>query len=203
MDIRKFVLMMGVGMVLTGCGDRRSRSEGYRMAKEERKAAWERQWAAEVPTELLPYWEVLDTIGDEFRRDGYGCLHEYCMYDITGDGIPELWLTSGFCEMNKMLYVYALKDSRPVKIFEAFGGHCGYYKGKNKVIREIFQGSSGELSSCEYDGMKIKENWIPYNEMNDEREKHADEPEEEEAFQALLAECVETEVLEFREVNMR
>lgn len=29
MDIRKYVLMMGVGMILMGCGAGRSRSEGF------------------------------------------------------------------------------------------------------------------------------------------------------------------------------
>lgn len=114
-----------------------------------------------MPKELVPYWEVMDTIGDKLREEGYVCDHEYCMHDITGDGIPELWITSGFCELNKKQYVYTLKDNRPVKIFEDFGGHRAYYKSKNKVFREIFMASIGALASCEYDGKEIREDWIP------------------------------------------
>lgn len=42
-----------------------------------------------------------------------------------------------------------------------------------------------------------------YNYINDEGIQHADKPEDEERFQALRAECVDTNMLEFRELILR
>lgn len=204
MDIRKCMITVLVGMAVLGCSQNRSRSEDFlaRMDKSERKAAWERKWASVLPKELLPYWEVLDTIGNELRNEGYACFHDYCMHDITGDSIPELWITRGFCENNKKLYTYKLVDDRPVKIFEDECGHGCLFKGKDKVIRESYQGSFGYLEAYEYDGNKIQiSESISYDELNDEEIQHASDENEEKRFQALRAECVEE--LEFREVKVK
>ena len=60
----------------------------------------------------------------------------YFLYDITKNGIPELWVVAGTCEADKMLYVYTYKN-RLQKIFETGAGHSAFYVGDKYVIQQM------------------------------------------------------------------
>lgn len=67
-----------------------------------------------------------------YARDNM--IDGYFLYDITGDGIPELWIKDGSCSADYMINIYTYKDEALRKIGED-GGSGGFYAGKNYVLR--------------------------------------------------------------------
>lgn len=74
------------------------------------------------------YVQVLNNISNEVDD----C--SYFLYDITGDGTPELWIKAGSCEADYMLYVCTY-DNGVQKIFETGAGHSGFYSTSNGIIQ--------------------------------------------------------------------
>ncbi len=58
----------------------------------------------------------------------------YFLFDITGDGQPELWTKSGSSMADLMLHVYTYKDSGMKEIYEEEAGHTSYSRGSNYVL---------------------------------------------------------------------
>ena len=56
-------------------------------------------------------------------------------YDITGDGVPELWMVTDDCEALRMVLVYSLSDWDEA-LYQGAAGHSLFYAGKNYVIRQ-------------------------------------------------------------------
>ena len=56
-------------------------------------------------------------------------------YDITGDGVPELWMVTDDCEALRVVLVYSLSDW-DVALYRGAAGHSLFYAGKNHVIRQ-------------------------------------------------------------------
>ena len=56
-------------------------------------------------------------------------------YDITRDGVPELWMVTNDCEALRMVLVYSLSDW-DVALYQGAAGHSLFYAGKNYVIRQ-------------------------------------------------------------------
>lgn len=61
----------------------------------------------------------------KFQDDGY------FLTDITGDGIPELWVKYGTCEADYMLDVYTYTRSGLKRILHTGASHTGYYGTPN------------------------------------------------------------------------
>ena len=61
-----------------------------------------------VPSDSLSnmYHSVIDEYSAESKGNRYS---EYFLYDITGDSIPELWVSSGSCEADTQLTIYTNK----------------------------------------------------------------------------------------------
>ena len=68
------------------------------------------------------------------RRCAEGMQCEYFYYDITGDGLPELWLKTGTCEADFTLYVYTY-DNGVKKILEQSAEHSLFFSGNNYIIQ--------------------------------------------------------------------
>ena len=61
----------------------------------------------------------------------------YFLFDITGDGIPEIWIVSDTCEADYKLSVFTY-DNGIVVIDageEGNAGHSSFYRGKDYIIR--------------------------------------------------------------------
>lgn len=56
-------------------------------------------------------------------------------YDITGNGIPELWMVTDDCEAERMVLVYSLSDWGR-NLYRGAAGHSLFYAGKDYVIRQ-------------------------------------------------------------------
>lgn len=56
-------------------------------------------------------------------------------YDISGDGVPELWMVTDDCEALREVLVYSLSDWN-VALYRGPSGHSLFYAGKNHVIRQ-------------------------------------------------------------------
>lgn len=59
---------------------------------------------------------------------GLDDVYYYCLYDIEGDGVPELFVKTGTCEADFVFNLYALRKGTPTLIDELPGGHtylCG------------------------------------------------------------------------------
>ena len=56
-------------------------------------------------------------------------------YDITGDGVPELWMVTDDCEALRMVLVYSLSDWGRER-YRGAAGHSLFFAGKDYVIRQ-------------------------------------------------------------------
>ena len=61
----------------------------------------------------------------------------YFLFDITGDGIPEIWIVSGTCEADYKLSVFTYDNGMVVIDAgeEGNAGHSSFYRGKDYIIR--------------------------------------------------------------------
>ena len=75
----------------------------------------------------------------------------YFLHDVTGDGIPELWLQVNDGD-SFSLVVFTYKDGSSIQLFKGDLGapdHISYYRGKNYVIKTYF--SMGYVSWQKYE----------------------------------------------------
>ncbi len=61
----------------------------------------------------------------------------YFLYDLSGDGVPELWVDSGTCEADRMLSVYRYTPKGARRVLHTASGHTSYYVGRNYVILRL------------------------------------------------------------------
>lgn len=87
------------------------------------------------PIEETASWEVVNNayvqVLDELSKEVAEC--SYFLYDITGNGTPELWIKAGSCEADYMLYVCTY-DKGVKKIFETGAGHSIFYDTQNGIV---------------------------------------------------------------------
>lgn len=122
------------------------------------------------------YINVVRNYSSQFGADEYGWFG-YFLYDITQDGVPELWIKAGTCEADFMLYVYTLKNGVASKIYEDGSSHSGYYRGKNYVLQWWAHMGYAGMARITYDGNKIRKTTI-YEEDNIESSEDYKEPTE-------------------------
>lgn len=58
----------------------------------------------------------------------------YSLYDLTGDGIPELFVKSGTCEADMQLYVFSNRNGVVRKIIETNGDHTDCYVSNEVLV---------------------------------------------------------------------
>ncbi len=59
----------------------------------------------------------------------------YFLYDITGDGVPEIWMCGGFGYSG--MYAYTYTDGRLEEFHTGNGGHASYHRGNGYVIENM------------------------------------------------------------------
>ena len=55
-------------------------------------------------------------------------------YDITRNGVPEIWMITGDCEAERMVHVYSLSNWGK-ELYRGDAGHSDFYAGKDYVLR--------------------------------------------------------------------
>ena len=87
-------------------------------------------------------------------------VQTYYLYDITGDGTPELWIKDGLDNENHTVNIYTYEDETLKKIGELNSTHCHYFYGKDYVLQVGFPwfgcGNFVEWRKITYDGNNIK-----------------------------------------------
>lgn len=56
-------------------------------------------------------------------------------FDITGDGVPEVWMVTDDCEADRMVLVYSLSDWGR-ELYRDTAGHSLFYAGNGYVVRQ-------------------------------------------------------------------
>lgn len=124
------------------------------------------------------YKKAIDDIYycQDFEKDEdgeliYGWI-DYFLYDITGDGIPELWIKYGTCEADYTIRVCTYdKDCNYKTIWESNAGHCCYYEGNGYILQIYAHMGEAFWTKLTYNGRKIVETTIyeeDVNEVDDE-----------------------------------
>lgn len=74
----------------------------------------------------------LQKLTDNLRyvEDGFG-MCGYFLFDITGDGIPELMTKTGTCEADYELSIYCWRDGALARLYNGGADHSSFYTGSN------------------------------------------------------------------------
>ena len=148
--MNKLVFIVLTASILSSCGQRRHDGSST--------AASNEQGDSSSVSETFPLERLQDTgaqigleddnetaiIGDvaeekyllvsDSRVESVG-IESVFFYDITGDGVPELWMVTDDCEALRVVLVYSLSDW-DVALYRGAAGHSLFYAGKNHVIRQ-------------------------------------------------------------------
>ena len=90
------------------------------------------------------------------------------MYDITGDGIPELWIKYGTCEADYTIRVCTYdKDCNYKTIWESNAGHCCFYEGNGCILQIYAHMGEAFWTKLTYNGKKIVETTILEDDVNE------------------------------------
>jgi len=82
---------------------------------------------------------------------------DYFLFDISGNGIPELWIITGTAEYCRTLKVYTYIDGTDRMIYETGAGHTEFYAGDNYILC-VYSRSDGERRTrLYYNGNSIDE----------------------------------------------
>ena len=111
----------------------------------------------------LAFMKAFDDIIDDAILDNYygGDYMEYFLYDITGDGIPELWIKYGTCEANYIVKVCEYdKEYNYKTIWKSNAGHCGFYEGKGYILKVYAHMGEAYWTKLTYYGNNIVETTI-------------------------------------------
>jgi serine/threonine protein kinase len=89
------------------------------------------------------YIHIIDEYEVKGRENDYWGLY-YFLYDITGDGIPELWIQANNEDdphnLDGLLLVYSYVDGHISRLFKGDSGHPyhhSFYKGKDYILMDF------------------------------------------------------------------
>lgn len=91
----------------------------------------------------------------EFARTDEGENGEYFLYDITGNGVPELWMESTYGYGG--MYVYTYSGGNLKLIYTGSGGHASYHRGKGYVVENMAHMGYQKILKLTYHHGKMKE----------------------------------------------
>ncbi len=96
---------------------------------------------------LASYKWVVDTLGNGSELPVFP---EYFLYDITGDGKPELWVKAGNCQAATKLWVYSAENGHPRKIYSDYGGHTEFFIKGNTLGSATYNSGEGYVNIYSY-----------------------------------------------------
>lgn len=111
---------------------------------------------------IITYSQILDRFVNERQSDEY-MDEQYFLFDITGDGIPELWLevTDWEGEYFHLLYVYTISDGQLELLYKGNAGHPShhaYFMGNDYILLDYSHMGSIARYKYFYNGKKIIQN---------------------------------------------
>ena len=122
-----------------------------------------------------PVRDAYEQILDKYIAKGESNNHweeYYFLHDVTGDGIPELWLHVNGDESYSLL-AFTFKDGKTSQISSIDVGHPShhtFYQGSNYILMVFAHMGSNSWTKYEYKNGKIQEKEIYSEELNEEDE---------------------------------
>ena len=114
------------------------------------------------------------------KSDEYGFLCSYFLFDITGDGIPEVWIKSGSCEADYKLSVYTY--DKAVSLIqegeEGDAGHSAFYEGDNYILQVSGHMGYASWVKLTYNNGEIKYDVVFEEDLNESGKDDYTEPSE-------------------------
>lgn len=121
--------------------------------------------------------QSVDTIPDGYKsvydslvkmNKDNGILSYYFLYDITKDGIPEIWIKTGTCEADYGLNVYTIANGDVRQILDSDGGHIDFFLKGDTIGSIICNTGCGFVSIYRYNGKKITKQSAEFSMWNEE-----------------------------------
>lgn len=103
-------------------------------------------------------YSYIQALYDYAEDENVSC--KYFLYDITKDGIPELWIKVGTCEADYTLMVYTYENGLYKTICEKAAGHSVFYKGNDYILQQYAHQGVAAWIKLTYDGNMIIEKTI-------------------------------------------
>lgn len=127
-----------------------------------------------VKKAYIDYLAILDEM-DEDQVYGH-----YFLYDITGDGIPEIWVESGTCEADHAISVYTYKDKLTVLDAgeEGNASHSGFFRGEDYILQVSGHMGYQAWSKITYHNGKLESEVIFEEDLNESGKDDYREPSE-------------------------
>ena len=105
--------------------------------------------------------DIFDCTGYEEGLDIEGFELDYFLFDITNDGIPDLWLKCGTCEADFIIKVCAYDKNQSYKtIWVGNAFHSTFYAGNGYILQSVGHQGYGKLTKLTYDGKRMVETII-------------------------------------------
>ena len=110
----------------------------------------------------LAYKNACDDIINRIdSADYYDLDVGYFLYDITGDGVPELWIKYGICEADYEMIVCTYDQGCNYEtIRESNAVHCCFYEGNGYILQLYAHMGEAYWTKLTYNGKKIVETTI-------------------------------------------
>lgn len=102
---------------------------------------------------------------------------EYFLYDITGDGVPELWVKHGTCEADYMLNVFTYAHGIK-QIYEESASHSYYCAGKDYILQVWGHQGSAVWAKLTYNGHHIVSHDVFKEDLDESGREYYTEPRE-------------------------
>lgn len=121
-----------------------------------------------IEPEQVPaiYKSVVDQVSNLVNNDGYSA--EYFLYDITGDGTPELWVSKGKSYGDTKIEAYTASDEGTKQILDAHGPYTEYFVYNGGLTGVMNRQDAGVVISFSYDGDMVKTDEVPFTVSNED-----------------------------------
>lgn len=159
---RPILQLIVLGIVTVSCGSHNSKNS------ELQKTVTEPVAIESISPNSLPaiYQSVIDEYSSlEYQEMSHS---EYFLYDITGDGVPELWISTGICEADIRLKVYTNDRKKPRLIYDGDGGHSDYFVFNGELVCVMCNTGSGVVITYQYDDGIITEHAVEFSTWNED-----------------------------------
>lgn len=144
--------------------------------------AVEEEFAADTLASDIPPMEqalnAYEPILDKYIAKGESNNHYeeyYFLHDVTGDGIPELWLhVDGGESYNLLTFTYKDGQTKQIsKIDVGHPSHHSFYSGSNYILIVYASMGASSWHKCEYNNGKIQDKEI-FSETLSEEDENAE-----------------------------
>lgn len=127
-----------------------------------------------VKEAYLDFLSKLDAMGEE------QVLGSYFLFDITGDGIPELWIESGTCQADHAISVYTYNNKLAILDAgeEGNASHSGFCRGDDYILQVCGHMGYQAWSKITYSNGTIKSEVIFEEDLNESGKDDYTEPSE-------------------------